>query len=70
MKLSQDGYPLPLLCSVPPVLVDLARPLDAVAAGEPLFYDHTAPGAADTMITEDDDEVGVGGGVLLFRVPP
>lgn len=32
----------------------------APPAGEPLFYDETAPGAADTMITEDDDEVGNG----------
>ncbi len=26
-------------------------------AGEPTFYDHMAPGAEDTMIMEDDDEV-------------
>jgi len=26
-------------------------------AGEPVLYDETAPGAEDTMIMEDDDEV-------------
>lgn len=31
--------------------------MDFYSSGEPVMYDSAAPGAADTMITEDDDEV-------------